>query len=196
MESPRKPLPGQAPTVPVYSLLLGVVFALAWLGYTAVRARDGREPITDWLDPMLAGTTLIGFLLPLALTLALWPRLPATRARDVAATGLVVAPWLMVLGEVLSNTITIGEPPEDIGGLLEMAAGGLCLTSVVVLAGAAVLGPAWRENRRGALAVTGAALLLAAGMGWWFTHPIDQSGSGAPACVPGNPVYNTLRGDC
>lgn len=42
----------------VLSLLLGIPFLSAWLVFAAMTAKDGREPITDWFDPILAGLTL------------------------------------------------------------------------------------------------------------------------------------------
>jgi hypothetical protein len=36
-------------------------------------------------------------------------------------------------------------------------------------------------------------VVLFVGMGWWFTHPIDQSRSGAPEHMSGNPDYNAFH---
>jgi hypothetical protein len=100
----------------------------------------------------------------------------------------------LLAGEVLSNTITIGEPPGDVGGLLEIASG--------AISGAGLLGLAYlaiRDGRRhrSTIAITIAAATLAAATVWWFTHPIDQSAPGAPPCAPGNTLYNLTHGtDC
>jgi hypothetical protein len=176
------------------SLVLGLVFAMAWLGYAAVRARDGRMPVTDWLDPLLAGATLGVNLLAITALLALWPGSPATPARTTVAILLVTSQWTYVTGEVLSNTITIGEPPGDIGGLLEIASGAISVTGLLGLAFLA-----FRDGRRhrSTIAITILAVTLAAATVWWFTHPIDQRTAGAPPCVPGNPLYNVTHGtDC
>lgn len=178
------------PAALAYSLVLGLAFALAWLAYAAVRARDGRAPVTDWLDPLLAGTTLGLDLLAMTALFVLWPGAPARLARGTAIM-LVTAQWTYITGEVLSNTITIGEPPGDVGGLLEIASGAMSGTGLLGLSCLAV-----REGRwdRPAKAITILAATLAAATVWWFTHPIDQSTSGTPACVPGNPLYNITRG--
>jgi len=182
------------PSLPGYSLALGLVFVCAWLGFTAVSARDGRMPVTDWLDPLLAGVTLLAILSGLAALLVLWPQLPETRSRRFAAGALISAQWTYIAGEILSNTLTIGEPPSDIGGLLEITAGVVAALGVLAIASAA-FGRARSQRLAGAMTV--GAVVLAAGMAWWFTHPIDQSAPGAPACVPGNAVYNAAHGtDC
>jgi hypothetical protein len=181
------------PQILGYSLALGLVYCTAWLGYTAVRARDGRMPSTDWLDPMLAGATLLVTLSAIAVLIVLWPRMPVARPRSAAATLLVTAEWMYVTGEVVSNTLTIGEPPSDIGGLLEIASGAVTLLGLIAIV-VALYGPAWGQNRRATTGVTATAVLLAFGMGWWFTHPIDQSTPGTPGCVPGNALYNAVHG--
>ncbi|MCG5217886.1 hypothetical protein [Streptosporangium sp. KLBMP 9127] len=194
--SPIVGTPARPPRVLGYSLILGLVFAAAWLGFTAVRARDGRMPITDWLDPMLAGSTLLVTLGAMAALIALWPQVPATRWRTVVVALLITTEWVYLTGEILSNTLTVGEPPSDVGSLLEISAGAVAGVALIVAA-VALSGPAWRQNRPATAAVTLAALLLALGMTWWFTHPIDQSAPGAPACIPGNPLYNTFhRASC
>jgi hypothetical protein len=188
------PFSNRPPAAMAYSLVLGLAFALAWLGYAAVRARDGRTPVTDWLDPLLAGATLGVNLLAIIALLALWPGIPATPARATVAILLVTSQWTYVTGEVLSNTITIGEPPGDVGGLLEIASG--------AISGAGLLGLTYltfRDGRRhrSTTAITILAATLAAATVWWFTHPIDQSTSGTPSCAPGNPLYNLTHGtDC
>ncbi|GIG70542.1 hypothetical protein [Phytomonospora endophytica] len=177
-----------------YSLALGLAVVCAWLGYTAVSARDGRTPVTDWLDPLLAAVTLLAILAAIAALIVLWTPLPGTATRRIAAGALLTAQWTYTAGEVVSNTLTIGEPPSDIGGLLEMAAGVIAIAGVLAIAGATV-NRARRPRSLGAITVV--AVLAAAGMAWWFTHPIDQSTPGTPACVPGNAVYNSVHGsDC
>ncbi|MEU6720335.1 hypothetical protein ABZ897_53540 [Nonomuraea sp. NPDC046802] len=173
-----------------YSLLLGLAFAMAWLGFTAIRARDGRMPVTDWLDPMLAAGTLLGLLAALTALVLMWPHLRPGISRTLATVTLTWSPWLYIAGEVVSNTLTVGEPPADVGSLMEMTAGGLGVLGALALAGALLTEGG---SRRGARGVTVIALVLATGMGWWFTHPIDQSAPGAPACVPGNALYNAAH---
>jgi hypothetical protein len=180
------------PAVVGYSLVLGLAFVAVLMGFTAVRARDGRMPVTDWLDPLIAGVTLLAVLGALAALVVVWGHLP-TRLRAAAAAVLIGAEWTYVAGEVVSNTITVGEPPADLGSLLEFAAGGAVVVCSVVIAVAVARG-ARRQHRAASVAVTVAATVLACGTAWWFTHPIDQSGPGTPACVPGNAVYNTLHG--
>jgi hypothetical protein len=94
--------------------------------------------------------------------------------------------------DTLQHDLTIGEPPQDIGSLFEIAG----------------VWPSWwapsppRSSTRGAgpgpglraRAVLGTlAVVLFVGMGWWFTHPIDQSRPGAPEHMSGNPVYNVFH---
>ncbi|MEU2032166.1 hypothetical protein [Nocardia amamiensis] len=181
-----------APPVLGFSALAGTVFAGAWFGYAAVRAEDGRNPVTDWLDPMLAAATITLFVVLQAVVILLWSQLPAARFRGAIVAALIAGQWMYVVGEVVSNTITIGEPPEDIGSLFEITGG-----SAILAAGLA-LTVAWfgRSPRgRSTTAVGGIAVAAAVGMVWWFTHAIDQGQPGAPDCVPGNPVYNIVHGD-
>lgn len=194
--APAAPADIGRPSLPGYSLALGLVFVCAWLGFTAVSARDGRMPVTDWLDPLLAGATLLAILFALAALLVLWSQLPENRFRRFAAGALITAQWTYIAGEILSNTLTIGEPPADVGGLLEIAAGVLAVLGVLAIAGAA-FGRA-RSRRPGVVGVlTAGAVVLAIGTAWWFSHPIDQSTPGTPGCVPGNTVYNAVHGaDC
>ena len=119
--------------------------------------------------------------------LALWPGTRATPARTIAAILLVMSQWTYIAGEVLSNTITIGEPPGDVGGLLEIASGAISGTGLLGLAYLVI-----RQGRRhrSTTAITIVAAILAAATVWWFVHPIDQSTPGAPPCAPGNPLYN------
>jgi hypothetical protein len=187
--------PGDRPPAALgYSLTLGLIFALAWLGYAAVRARDGRTPVTDWLDPLLAGATLGINLLAITVLIVVWPAVPTSTARATVAILLVTSQWIYVTGELLSNTITIGEPPGDVGGLLEIASGAMTGVGLLGLAYVAI----GNGRRPGSTnAITALAVALAAATAWWFTHPIDQSTTGAPPCVPGNPLYNLTRGtDC
>lgn len=116
--------------------------------------------------------------------------------RHVIAALLAISQWAYIFGEILSNTITIGEPPEDIGSLFEIAAG-----VVVFLCAIAIIVSYIKHTRRDAarrsrssIALVVLALVLFAGMMWWFTHPIDQSEPGAPDYIPGNPLYNFFRG--
>ncbi|GAA2913245.1 hypothetical protein GCM10010517_79820 [Streptosporangium fragile] len=198
----RRPLPAATdggrtappPATLAYSLALGLVFAGAWLGFAAMRARDGRMPVTDWLDPLLAGATLGIALLAITALLVLWPGLPATPARTTVAILLVASQWTYIAGEVLSNTITIGEPPGDVGGLMEITSGALTGAGTLLLAFLTVAGG---RHGRTAAVIGAVAVTVAASTGWWFTHPIDQSTPGTPACVPGNPLYNLAHGsDC
>ncbi|CAA9235066.1 MAG: hypothetical protein AVDCRST_MAG77-1221 [uncultured Chloroflexi bacterium] len=194
----RRGAPAGALSTLIYSLLLGMPFVGSWLGYTATTAEDGRERITAWLDPMLAGLTLAAILVAQLALVVLWPRLPDTRPRRWILWGLIISQWSYTFGEVLSNTITLGEPPQDIGSLFEIGAGALLL---LCSAGQAVLyatgaGRAAAPGSRAALALSLVAMVLFAGMLWWFTHPIDQSEAGAPPCVPGNPLYTLFHGPC
>jgi len=165
-----------------YSLLLGIAFALGWLAFAATRGQDGRMPVTDWMDPLLAGATLGVVLLAITAVIVLWDRIPATRTRTAGAAGLLTAQWMYITGEVLSNTITIGEPPADIGSLLEISAGAVAVLAVLALSFAL-----WHK------AILVVAAILGIGMGWWFSHPIDQSRPGAPDCMPGNALYNATH---
>ncbi|WP_454194065.1 hypothetical protein [Nocardia sp. Marseille-Q1738] len=183
--------PRTAPRMLGFSALAGAVFAAAWSGYAAVRAEDGRNPVTDWLDPMLAAATITLFVVLQALLILLWSQLPASRFSAAIAASSVAGQWMYVGGEVLSNTITIGQPPEDIGSLFEITGG------FVALAAGLALTVAWvgRSPRdRSTLAVGAIAVAAALGTVWWFTHAIDQGRPGAPDCVPGNPVYNITHG--
>ncbi|TQM32912.1 hypothetical protein [Nocardia bhagyanarayanae] len=188
--APARPTP-TVPPVLGFSALLGGFFAAAWFGYTAVRAEDGRNPVTDWLDPMLAAATVTLLVVLHAVVILLWAQLPAVRATGIAVAGLVAGQWMYITGEVLSNTITIGEPPQDVGSLLEIAGG------VATLAAALCLGIVWARrsmSSRAIPAVGAIAAVAVLGMAWWLTHPIDQSLPGAPECVPGNPIYNITHG--
>jgi hypothetical protein len=181
------------PAVVGYSLVLGLAFTAALMGFAAVRARDGRMPIADWLDPLMAGATLLVMLGALAALVLAWPQLPATRLRTGSAVILIAAEWTYLAGEIISNAITVGEPPSDLGSLLEFAAGGATVVGLIVIA-AAVSGPARRHHRTAAVTVTVVAAILTCAMIWWFTHPIDQSTPGTPGCIPGNALYNAFRG--
>jgi zinc transporter ZupT len=97
-----------------------------------------------------------------------------------------------ILGEILSNTITIGEPPKVIGSLLEMTGGFLAFISILILATNFVKK---MNNRENSFLFT-LSLLLFLGMIWWFTHPIDQSLPIAPSCIKDNIVYNLFHGPC
>jgi hypothetical protein len=180
----------------IYSLLLGTVFAGSWLGYTATVAEDGREAITVWLDPMLAGATLGGILLMQVALVMAWSRLSGSRARPWLTWGLILAEWSYILGEVLSNTITVGEPPEDIGSLFEIGAGVLVLLCSIGLSAAYARSADMARNPRSRAVLSVLAAILFAGLLWWFSHPVDQSRAGAPACVTANPLYNLFHGPC
>ena len=184
------------PAILGYSLLLGIPFAGGWLFYTAAVAEDGRERITEWLDPMLAGLTLTLHLLAIASLLILWPRLAPTAGRRVAAGALVTSQWAYVFGEILSNTITVGEPPRDVGSLVEIAAGVTVTLAVLGVALSSARGFVARGAPRVAKLLTIVAMGLAIGLAWWLSHPIDQAAPGAPRCVPGNPLYNAFHGPC
>lgn len=177
----------------VLSVLLGILFGGSWLGYTAATAEDGRRAITDWLDPMLAGATIGIFMLAQLALVVGWTYLPGERLKHWAAMALISASWVYIAGEVLSNTITVGEPPADIGSMLEIAAGIGVLVTVLTLSVAAfskVVG----DGRRWLLG--GTAMVLFVGMLWWFSHPIDQGQPGAPSCVAENPLYNAFHQSC
>jgi hypothetical protein len=184
------------PTALVYSALLGVPFVGSWLGFTATVAEDGREPVTEWLDPMLAGLTLVAVLVAQLILMYLWPRLSDSRLRIWISWGLIISEWSYILGEVLSNTITIGEPPQDIGSLFEIGAGVLlflCSISLTVLY-ARGTDMAGAPQARAILSILATVLFI--GLLWWLTHPIDQSQAGAPPCVPGNPLYSLFHDPC
>src|SRR5690606_10999751 len=83
------------PAVVGYSLVLGLAFVAVLMGFTAVRARDGRMPVTDWLDPLIAGVTLLAVLGALAALVVVWGHLP-TRLRAAAAAVLIGAEWTYV----------------------------------------------------------------------------------------------------
>ena len=187
---------GRPPGVLIYSLVLGLPFVGSWLGYTATVAEDGREPITTWLDPMLAGMTLAATLLVQLTLVVIWPYLSTERAKRWIAGGLIAGEWFYVFGEVLSNTITLGEPPQDIGSLFEIAAGIIVLVCAVSLIVLYTGDPEQRAPARSRTMLSGVAAILFIGLLWWFTHPIDQSQPGAVACIPGNVLYNVFHGPC
>lgn len=176
------------------SLLLGFPFVAGWLSFTAMSAQDGREPVTDWLDPMLAGLTLLTILCVQVVLICVWSHLKDSPWKKWIAWSLMGSQWFYIFGETLSNTITIGEPPQDIGSLFEITAGAiLLLTSVALIV--LYLGSQTRnaQVKKPNLALTLLALSLLVGMAWWFTHPIDQSKPGAPKYIPGNPVFNIFH---
>lgn len=185
--------PGDARGPLLLSSLLGLVFGGSWLGYTAATAEDGRRTITDWLDPMLAGATIAIFILAQLTVLVGWEQFRDERARRWAATALIVGTWLYIGGEVLSNTITVGEPPADIGSIAEIAAGVIVLLTVSILS---VIAVRQRVGGSGRWLLGGTAVMFLIGMLWWFSHPIDQSRAGAPACIPGNALYNAFHQPC
>ncbi|WP_159887748.1 hypothetical protein [Paenibacillus puerhi] len=176
----------------VRSLLLGLPFVGALLGYLPIRAQDGRMPLTDWVDPMIAGLTLTCILLVQLFVIVLWEKLGIGRLKNISVLGLIICQWAYTFGEILSNTITIGEPPNDIGSLFEIAAGGLLFVITIILYvqyDRQVKGTV----TQGALVLPLIAIVLFIGVIWWFTHPIDQSNPGAPDFVEGNPIYNFFR---
>jgi hypothetical protein len=63
------------------------------------------------MDPFLAGATLTLHLVAIAALLGLWPQLRSSRVTRKRAVSIVVSQWTYALGEVLSNTVTIGERP-------------------------------------------------------------------------------------
>ena len=187
---------GRPPSVLIYSLVLGLPFVGSWLGYTATVAEDGREPITTWLDPMLAGVTLAATLLVQLTLVVVWPHLQSERSKRWIAGGLIAGEWFYVFGEVLSNTITLGEPPQDIGSLFEIAAGIIVLLCAVGLSVLYAFDPEQSVTAGSRAMLSGVAAILFIGLLWWFTHPIDQSQPGAVACIPGNVLYNVFHGPC
>ena len=187
---------GRPPSVLIYSLVLGLPFVGSWLGYTATVAEDGREPITTWLDPMLAGVTLAATLLVQLTLVVIWPYLSTKRAKWWIAGGLIASEWFYVFGEVLSNTITLGEPPQDIGSLFEISAGIIVLVCAVGLIVLYTGDPEQSATVRSRTMLNGVAAILFIGLLWWFTHPIDQSQPGAVSCIPGNVLYNVFHGPC
>ena len=88
------------------STLLGLPFALGLLVYSATVTLDGRAPITDWQDPMLAGLTLFSIVLVGLTVVVLWPRLGGGGAKGVVARALIGGQWSYTFGEILSNTIS------------------------------------------------------------------------------------------
>ena len=147
-------------------------------------------------DPFLAGATLTLHLVAITALLGLWPQLRSSRVARRGAVAVVVSQWIYVLGEVLSNTVTIGEPPADFGSLLEIAADVAVTIAMVVIGLGEVLSRTRRENQPAAVALATVAAISLAGILWWFTHPIDQARPGAPRCIEGNPLYNAFRGSC
>jgi hypothetical protein len=178
------------PSYFVLSLLLGIPFLCAWLGFTATMAKDGRSPVTDWLDPLLAGLTLLSILFVQLVWVILWPRLQHVPFKKGLALLLVISQWAYIFGEIVSNTITIGEPPQDIGSLFEIAAGAIAFLCSAAFALLYLVKQSNDGNGRRTLLLPVIALILFVGVLWWFTHPIDQSQPGAPENIPGNPVYN------
>ncbi|WP_324717349.1 hypothetical protein U7230_03470 [Carboxydochorda subterranea] len=94
------------------------------------------------------------------------------------------------------NTVTVGEPPQDIGSLLEFFSGGLAFLVAVGLAFRFGRKFGFGRTSRWVPVLTGLAAVLAVGVLWWFTHPIDQSQPGAPGCIPGNVLYNLFHQPC
>ena len=186
----------RSPSILIYSALLGIPFVGGWLGFTATVAEDGREPVTEWLDPMLAGLTLVAILVAQLVLMSLWPRLSDSRFRIWISWGLIISEWSYIFGEVLSNTITIGEPPQDIGSLFEIGAGVLLLLCSISLGFIYAKGTDMADAPWGRAILSILATVLFIGLLWWLTHPIDQSQAGAPPCVPGNPLYNLFHGPC
>lgn len=185
----------RVPNYVILSLLSGIPFLCAWLGFTAMVAKDGRSSITEWFDPFLAGLTLLAILFVELVLVVVWPYLNAAKLKHVLAGILVIAQWAYIFGEILSNTITIGEPPEDIGTLFEIASGATLLLLSLALTIVYFIKQlqATSKNRVVMFTILILATVLIVGMMWWFTHPIDQSEPGAPAYIPGNPVYNFFR---
>ncbi|MDQ0230906.1 hypothetical protein [Metabacillus malikii] len=185
----------QIPKNFIFSFLLGIPFLIAWIGFTAVAAKDGREQITDWFDPMLAGLTLLAILAIQLVFMLLWPQLKDSYIKNGITFALTAAQWFYIFGEILSNTITIGEPPKDIGSLFEITAGVILFFASITLIGLYI-----KEQLKNHMKSLGARLLILLtiflffGMVWWFTHPIDQSEPGAPSYVEGNPIYNFFHG--
>lgn len=179
----------------ILSMILGSLFIVALLGYTAISAKDGRMPITDWLDPMLAGLTLLAILGIQMLLVFNWSHIKSRRGKVIISRVMITSQWFYIFGEILSNTITIGEPPEDIGSLFEIAGGVLAFLSLI-----GILFVLNKEKKIFNTMLNKSLLIMAVlfliGMGWWFTHPIDQSNPGTPPCVPGNPIYNLFHESC
>lgn len=142
--------------------------------YSATVTLDGRAPITDWQDPMLVGLTLFSIVLVGLTVVVLWPRLGGGGAKGRRRLGPDRRPVVVHLRrDTLQHDLTIGEPPQDISSLFEIAG------SAVVLVGAVAAAVLYARER--ARAVLGTlAVVLFVGMGWWFTHPIDQSQPGGP----------------
>lgn len=181
--------------VMIFSMILGSLFVVALLGYTAIAAEDGRMPITDWLDPMLAGLTLLSILFIQVLLVFSWRQIENDHGKVFISRMMMISQWFYIFGEVLSNTITIGEPPRDIGSLFEIVGGVLAFLALIGLLFLLSRGKKQSSTFFSKILVI-VTLLLLIGMGWWFTHPIDQSKAGTPQCVPGNPIYNLFHGPC
>lgn len=177
------------------SMILGSLFLVALLGYTAIVAKDGRMPVTDWLDPMLAGLTLLSILFIQVLLVMVWKYVNYPKLKVLFGNMLMFGQWAYIFGEVLSNTISIGEPPKDIGSLFEISGGALAF---LVVLGMAILYIRSRNKsqKKVTIAFVFLTIFLFIGIIWWFTHPIDQSQPGAPQCIKGNPIYNLFHGPC
>jgi hypothetical protein len=174
----------------VFSLLLGVPFLTAWLGFAAMSAKDGREAVTDWLDPMLAGITLLSILFVEIVLLVIWSHINNERLKKRLVWFLMISQWFYIFGEILSNTITIGEPPQDIGSLFEITSGVIVFLSSIGLILVFLKSQLSKEEKRKSNILLILAIVLYVGMVWWFTHPIDQSQPGTPKYIHGNPLYN------
>jgi hypothetical protein len=174
----------------VLSLLLGVPFLSAWLGFTAMAAKDGRQPVTDWLDPLLAGLTLLTILVVQTIFLMVWSQIKDSFFKNGLTWALMISQWFYIFGEILSNTITIGEPPQDIGSLFEISSGVIVFLSSLCLIATFINGQITSMQRQSRKALIVLSMLLFVGMSWWFTHPIDQSKPGSPNHISGNHIYN------
>ena len=186
----------RSPSILVYSALLSIPFIGSWLGFTAMVAEDGREPITEWLDPMLAGLTLVAILAAQLVLMYLWPRLSGSRFTVWISWGLIISEWSYIFGEILSNTITIGEPPQDIGSLFEIGAGVLLFLCSIGLSVLYARGMDMADAPQARAILSTLAAVLFIGLLWWLTHPIDQGQAGAPPCVADNLLYNLFHGPC
>lgn len=174
----------------VLSLMLGVPFLSAWLGFTAMAAKDGREPITDWFDPLLAGLTLLSILFVQIIFVVVWPHIRNSLMKRGLTWALMVSQWFYIFGEILSNTITVGEPPQDLGSLFEIASGVIVFLSSISLITIYIQQHLTTIERKSRYSLVILSFFLFVGMVWWFTHPIDQSQPGTPENIIGNPVYN------
>jgi hypothetical protein len=72
------------------------LFLIAFLGYTAIMAKDGRNPVTDWLDPMLAGLTILGILFIQLVLMIVWDHIDNLLVKLLIGRGLLASQWFYI----------------------------------------------------------------------------------------------------